>query len=370
MLHRSVLAVAASALFSVAVLPTSANAAIKPCTEAQSRRIASVWESLAARTKPELTAWKEVEKRSGYTKIAGAMALPQSPVKFEFTYYKSKKVAADQRAPIVFVYASSMGISPIEVQMAHRLNEKGVHVVVSAYSDEENKYRIETFGIAMQHGMLVQLALTDHFLTLPEIDPHRVGTMGLGDGGLRAAYQTAMDKRIGAAVAIATGIPPEEILATSNLKSVVELRNRHMANAEVTTISEYLQALNDMKTSDISNFACQRKSEDFYLHIADVSGWVPSRLQWRLFELLGHPERTEYNGGMLVAAALFTLQQNKLFEPKDHDTAFRFFQKKWARDALNRNRGLTPAPIPASVPASDEAGIDAKADVLSDEDQT
>ncbi|MBI2603525.1 MAG: hypothetical protein HYW48_10775 [Deltaproteobacteria bacterium] len=298
------------------------QASIANCTQERIEKGESSRLIFADRQKPVVLEEELQRIRFGYIKYVGKMQIPgEDSISFDYQYYQTTLVNPGEKAPLVFLYANIYGITPLEQSIAHYFTHRGISVVVSHYMDETNMYVLENYILSLLNTVRVSLALVDHFSERQDVDSSQMGAVGASYGGIRSLYHMAMDARIKAGVLMVAGAPVEEVMAHSELPTVIQIRHRQMQSAGISTIEDYLKILRSQIIVDIGDLLCQRKTEDFYLFIAKNDRFVHSRYQWNLWDILDHPKhesRPYGHAGTAIWASFKYLGK-----------ARRFLQSRW-----------------------------------------
>ncbi|MFK7826991.1 MAG: alpha/beta hydrolase family protein [Oligoflexales bacterium] len=261
---------------------------IAACNSMQEQKIEQGLHAVKSGGKFYLNHLNLEKKQSNYFRYDGEISFPETGISHEFLYYETKKSDAKQ-APLLIIYPGIGGTTYFEKYLANHYTSKGMSVVISHYLDEHKLHNIDNISSEMISNLRVGFSLVDFFSTLPNIDSDRISILGISYGGIRGVYHTALDKRINSTTLMVAGAPFEEILAFSSLDMVTEIRSQQMNNASITDNDEYLSRIKK-EIFPISDFLCQRESEEFYLIISDDDKWVPSKNQWQLWEMLGKPK--------------------------------------------------------------------------------
>lgn len=269
-------------------LSTHGTAQIKACDSKQQLNIDRVLHAIKAQGPFYLDHLNKSKKRADYIRYEGEIYFPKTGVSHNFLYYETKR-SPSKKAPLVIIYPGIGGTTYFEKYLASYYASHGVSVVISHYINDVKLHYISNIRSEMLTNLSVGFSLVGFFSTLPRIDANRISIQGVSYGGIRGAYHTALDKRIKSATLMVAGAPFEEILAFSDLETVTEIREQQMLHANITDSGEYLNRLKE-EVIPISDFICQRKSEEFFLVISDDDRWVPSENQWQLWDMLGKPE--------------------------------------------------------------------------------
>ena len=263
-------------------------AAIPACTPAQKLRIEHGLKAIKSKGKFYLNHLNLDKRQVNYYRYSGEISFPDSGITHNFLFYETQKSDVKE-APLMIIYPGIGGITYFEKYLANYYTLKGISVVISHYLDDVKLYNIANIRSEMIANLSVGFSLVDFFSTLPNIDPDRISILGISYGGIRGAYHTALDKRVNSATLMVAGAPFEEILAYSSLDMVSEIRSQQMNNANIADTSNYLAEIKK-EILPISDFVCQRESDEFFLIISDDDEWVPTENQWQLWEILGRPK--------------------------------------------------------------------------------
>jgi hypothetical protein len=176
--------------------------------------------------------------------------------------------------------------------------------------------------------MVGSLALGDHFGRQPEVNPSKIGVIGISYGGLRGLLHSLIDKRVKGAVLLVAGASISDILAYSSWSRISRIREHHMKTAGITDREEYRRLLEDLLPLHAEDVASLRKPEDFLLYVSNVDAWVPTFSQWRVWEILGEPAYEAYNVGHIRTPTIVSFTKGAAMH--------KFFRGRWGEPQDDR----------------------------------
>ncbi len=249
----------------------------------------------------ELMQYAAKEENSSYAsyRVKLKVALDK-PLFINFLFYRSKGVAEMQKKPLVMIFSNIAGVSMIEKWFAHYFASHGMHVALSHCSEHESITHIDETNESAIRTLLAGFALTDFSIKINDVDPKKIGLLGISFGGIRGLYQIGFDSRIKAGAFIVAGGPIQDIMAYSKQIVAKRIRDRQMHDARMSSVSEYLHFLDTHIELDLNTALAKRSSKDFYLFISASDSWVPSHYQWKIWSQLGHPRFERYPLGHLT----------------------------------------------------------------------
>lgn len=261
------------------------------CSSQQLTRQQMALNHFAKRNFPKMILLREEDESGAHAKkVKGELAFgPHEKWHIPFIYYQTKKAPDNAPAPLLLLYSGIGGITILDRYLAHYFTDHGYSVVLSHYFDEKDNATIQKVSENMLQGIYANFALVDYFSTLAEIDPHRIGSLGISFGGVRAVHHTVIDERVKASVLMVTGGPLPEIMTHSKLDIVEKLRTQQMKNAGLTTKAQYREALEKSLSFNLEDWTCRRSSNDFFMFISNDDDMVPTSSQWHLYEMLSGP---------------------------------------------------------------------------------
>ena len=117
----------------------------------------------------------------------------------------------------------------------------------------------------------------------------RYGIIGMSLGGLFAAYVAGAEPKILASVVIAGSGNPAGVLAHSDQRLVVNLRQRRMRELDIPTIRTYEAQLRSVLTIDPLSVVGRIEPNSMYLFIPNSDTTVPVRYQRELRRAVREP---------------------------------------------------------------------------------
>ncbi len=265
-----------------------------------------------SRPKPDLIAQDVIKQKATYDKYHGKISVPlEKSLAIEFTFYKSKVEPDKLVKPLVIIFANIAGISPIETFFARFFASNGMHVVISHSTEHENTTKIEETNESAMRTLFSGLSLIDHFETVEGIDKERIALLGISFGGIRGFYQMGFDPRVKAGAFIVSGGPIQHIMAYSKQVVAQRIRKAQMKVANIKTVDDYLQYLNENISLDLQEALKARSPDDFYLFISRSDSWVPTHYQWYVWSSIGQPKFEKFLLGHLTTPIWVSLTRKR-----------------------------------------------------------
>jgi dienelactone hydrolase len=268
----------------------ASSSEVNLCNDQQKHIQSQAFAKFAQRSAPRLVGNDEIDLNKSRETHEGELAFgPEHKWRISFTFYHAKDTTAATPTPLLFIFPGITGITMLDRHAAHYFSRHGYSVVISHYFDPSAHESFATLAPKMAQGVFANLALVDYFSALPGIDPGRLVSLGVSFGGIRALYHSLVDKRLKASILFVSG-PLPEVMAYSQMDGMPEMRIKHMAEAKLRTPAHYRDAVEKQLQFKISDWACRRRSDDYFMYISDKDTMVPTHTQWNLYEQLGSPE--------------------------------------------------------------------------------
>ena len=282
----------------------------------------SVYQDLA--NEPlNLTADADVEARIRARFVVRQVSLPSasdSAEPIEFEYYD---VDGDARTPVVVLLPVFNGQLKIPRFFARYFANQGWAAVVvtrgrnplDALTAPESAVGDNLQGY---HRVLDWIELE------PELDPSRIGVLGVSLGAMDAVMLTALDQRVNSLVIAMAGGDLSYLLANTNYRRVV--RTIDGMAAELGTSRAALGAKLDAAIKlDPLSVAPYVDAERVFMILTRTDAIIPFEAQEQLRETMGSPESLYLMTGHRTSVVYF---------PKVRNAAFEFFERRFERDAI------------------------------------
>jgi len=236
-----------------------------------------------------------------------------------FLYFQAK---GDGPRPLVLVLSPLGGSNPLDSWIAENLARYGISSVVSYYRQpsEDHEMLKNTYRDTIEN-LQAQMTVTDWFADREEVDPDRLGILGISFGGIRAGFLMGLDPRLRAATLVVTGAGFADVMAESQLEAVAAIRRQQMLTHGISDVEDYRRIFRDRQRVTLADLLCEQRPEKFLLFLDHADQSVPSTSQERLLGLLGNPEVQWTSRGHIRAAVSFGAMNVK--------KAVRFYERGW-----------------------------------------
>lgn len=271
----------------------------------------------------DVAAEADVEARIRARFVVRQVSLPSasdSAEPIEFEYYD---VDGDARTPVVVLLPVFNGQLKIPRFFARYFANQGWAAVVvtrgrnplDALTAPESAVLDNLQGY---HRVLDWIELE------PELDPSRIGVLGVSLGAMDAVMLTALDQRVNSLVIAMAGGDLSYLLANTNYRRVVRTID-NMA-ADLGTSREALGAKLDAAIKlDPLAVAPYVDAERVFMILTRTDAIIPFAAQEQLRETMGSPESLYLVTGHRPSVVFF---------PKVRTAAFEFFERRFERDAI------------------------------------
>ena len=265
----------------------------------------------------------DVEMRTRAHFVVRQVSLPsasESADPIEFEYYD---VDGDARTPVVVLLPVFNGQLKIPRFFARYFANQGWAAVVvtrgrnplEALTAPEKAFRD---NLQDYHRVLDWVELE------PELDPSRIGVLGVSLGAMDAVMLTALDRRVNSLVIAMAGGDLSYLLANTNYRRVV--RTIDGMAAELGTSRAALGAKLDAAIKlDPLAVAPYVDAERVFMILTRTDAIIPFEAQERLRETMGSPESLYLMTGHRPSVVYF---------PKVRNAAFEFFERRFERDGI------------------------------------
>ncbi len=201
-------------------------------------------------------------------------------------------VPSYQGAPVILILPPIVGETQLDRQLALRFCNSGMAAYIlhtmrpNSRQREVEDFTIHDEAFLRAHGAVrnVIYELESRVQFLP-----RYGIIGMSLGGLFAAYVAGAEPKILASVVIAGSGNPAGVLAHSDQRLVVNLRQRRMRELSIPTIRTYEAQLRSVLTIDPLNVVGRIEPNSMYMFIPNSDTTVPVRYQRELRRAVREP---------------------------------------------------------------------------------
>jgi len=174
----------------------------------------------------------------------------------------------------------------------------------------------------------------DYMAARPDVDPERLGFIGISLGAILGTSLVAVEPRLKASVFLMGGADLSGIVLESRESPVRWYRNRRMS-AEGLEPEDLRREIADSIVSDPEDLAPFVDARRVLLFIAKYDNKVPSRYQWLLWERMGRPDAYACPCGHYTAIFYLDFAREKVLA---------FYRRAFGLDPA-------PGPTPESTPA-------------------
>jgi dienelactone hydrolase len=244
----------------------------------------------------------------------------ESAEPIEFEYYD---VDGDARTPVVVLLPIFNGQLKIPRFFARYFANQGWAAVVVTRG--RNPLDALTAPANAVRGNLQDYHRVLDWVELePELDPSRIGVLGVSLGAMDAVMLTALDPRVNSLVIAMAGGDLSYLLANTNYRRVVRMIDG-MA-AELGTSREAIGAKLDAAIKlDPLAVAPYVDAERVFMILTRTDAIIPFEAQEQLRETMGSPESLYLMTGHRPSVVYF---------PKVRNAAFEFFVRRFERDEI------------------------------------
>jgi dienelactone hydrolase len=216
-----------------------------------------------------------------------------------------------QGAPVIFILPAIVGETQLDRQLALRFCKAGMATYILHTmrpidrQREVEEFKIHDEAFLRAHGavknVIYELELRAQFLP-------RYGILGMSLGGVLASYVAGVERKILASTIIAGAGNTAGVLAHSDQRLVVRLRQRRMRALRIPTVTAYEAQLRAVLRIDPVDFASSISPRSMYLFIPNRDRTVPVRYQRELRDAVNAPlvyeMRASHTVGLVKATRL------------------------------------------------------------------
>lgn len=275
---------------------------------------------------PLVPAWDDGEADVSHGSLQVRLMGEEEPTPIKFEYWRSR-VAEERwgpRAPAIVITPILGGGRSISRSQCRTLVAAGYHVALVDRGGRvmAEHWPIETVDLFLRRAVVGRRAVVDWLQQRPEVDPGRLGAMGISMGGIITTLLFAAEPRLESAVIALAGADVPRIVATSSEGRLV--RWREARAAELGSEEQVEAALRAAFPSDPGTLARTIDPRRVFLVTARLDTVVPTAAQEQLWEDLGRPLRYDLPTGHYTGI---------LYLPWVLDAATTWWDARFAREA-------------------------------------
>jgi dienelactone hydrolase len=267
-----------------------------PLPEGEEERFAYTLESAA----PLVLGWEDADAvvSQGLLQVRLAGEAEVTPVKFEWWRSLRAEARWGPRAPTIVVTPILGGGRSIARSQCRTLVAAGFHVALVDRGPRvmAEHWPIEQVDLFLRRGVAGRRAVVDWLEDRPEVDPARLGAMGISMGGLITTILFAVEPRFESAVIALAGADVPSIVRQSTEGRLVRWREARAAErgGDEAAVEAALRAA---LGSDPGVMARAIDPRRVFQVTARLDTVVPASHQERLWEELGRPLRYDLPTG-------------------------------------------------------------------------
>jgi dienelactone hydrolase len=231
--------------------------------------------------------------------------------------------------PVMILVPTIEGYNAAEEKIASNLCDMNVATIIADVDDNSDNGEVPPWGLEDQRDRYSVLALRTA-IDYAKSDAHfihdKVGMMGLSLGGILTSFIAGLESnRLSAIVTVVGGGNLPYVLAQSDNRRIVKIRDRRMQAENIETLEEYENRLRETIQYDPMYFASRADREKILMVMSDADTKVPSVVQWDLNKAFGQPVNSVFHVGHVLTIAgvawmyfdtVGDFLQNKLDLPK------------------------------------------------------
>lgn len=240
----------------------------------------------------------EISKNSYRTKYAvkltGTDIVTKKDLVIELTYRQNY----NKNAPVIILPPNVIGETIVERSFARAYQYQGFHTINIKLFENIVTTDRHTDGInrIMLAGVTAIRMAIDFAKTRTEIKKDAIGLHGISLGAIMGSLTYTIDKRINSAIFMAGGSDFPYVLAHSTQYYVKRYRNARMKAENFKSVYDLEQKLRNTLIINPAYFVENRNdsSDNTLLILATGDTVVPTATQVQLWNILGRPERIDY----------------------------------------------------------------------------
>jgi hypothetical protein len=291
------------------------------------------YEKVAAEPKlAEIAETGDFKRYRGELEVAPADAGASNVVVFEL--FETKH--GEGRRPTVLIMPILAGRYPECDYLGGLLASLGAHAFFVHRPENllDPKRRGEDMERLLRRSVVNVRRVVDVIAARPDVDPERLGFIGISLGAIMGTVVIAAEPRLKACVLVMGGADMAGILVSSRESPVRWYRYGRMDDEDLT-LEELEAELRAALVSDPAVVAPYVDARRVLQFISTYDNKVPTRFQWKLWEALGRPEAYACPSGHYTSVFFLDFAKAKILE---------FYASRLGIEA-------PPAPPPADVAA-------------------
>lgn len=203
--------------------------------------------------------------------------------------------------PVMILVPTIKGYGTVERKIASNLCDLEVATIVADVQDDSMKEEVQPWGLEDlrdRYAILALRTVIDYAKLSPYFNPDKVGMIGSSLGGIMTAFVAGLEtERLAAVVSVVGGGNLPHILAYSDNKSAVAVREARMRAEKMSTVEEYEEKLRETVRYDPMHFASRVHPEKLLMIISSNDSKVPTPVQWDLHKAFGAPVNKVFSLG-------------------------------------------------------------------------
>jgi len=201
--------------------------------------------------------------------------------------------------PAMILVPTVEGVTIIERKVASHFCDMNIATIIADVNEAAVPELIPLWGHedeVSRRSILSLRTIIDYATTSSEFDAKRVGLMGLSLGAITSSFLAGIEsERLAAVVLVLAGGDVPFILATSDNKYAVRIREERMSQEKMSTVDEYEEKLHQTMRYDPMHFSRLAKTKRLFMVLSDNDTKVPSVVQQDLFTAFGAPSSTTFS---------------------------------------------------------------------------
>ena len=235
----------------------------------------------------------------------------------EGEYYRSRRIPAGRPGPLILI-SPILGGDATDYLACHIFGRWACSLGISAFFLYQDRSILSPDNDGLGLEALLRDLVRDNiktlrlFLTRPEVDPRRLGSMGISLGAIRNLLIIAAEPRLKANILVMGGVDLASILLESCEPGVLRYFRRRLRREGITR-EEACEDIRRHLSSEPGRFVWRIDSERVILFLARYDDKVPLKYGQELREKLGNPDTHILPGGHYTAMLLAPYAASKGF---------------------------------------------------------
>ena len=228
--------------------------------------------------------------------------------RIEGEYYRSRRIPEGRPGPLIIV-SPILGGNATDYIACHVFARYACSLGISAFFLYQDRRLLasERDGLGLEatlrESVRDSIKVLRLFLERPEVDPRRLGSLGISLGAIRNILIAACEPRLCANVMVMGGVDLPSILLESREPGVVRYFERRFRREGITR-EEACEEIRRHLSSEPALFAEMIDRERVLLLLARYDDKVPLKYGQLLKEKLGHPDTYVLPGGHYTSMVL------------------------------------------------------------------